>query len=288
MDQAQKAPPAGGNADQIAYWNALAGETWAALQDRLDVQIQPLGARAMAALAPRPGERVLDIGCGCGQTTLALAEAVGPTGGVLGVDISRPMLAVARHRLAEAGAGVASLIEADAQAHAFAPATFDAVFSRFGVMFFADPTAAFANIRKALKPGGRLAFVCWRPLAQNAWMLVPMAAALPHLGAPPPPPDPLAPGPFAFADADRVRDILTAAGFTHVDLIPHDEKIGAGDADQATAVALKVGPLGALLREQPDKQPLVIDAIRAALTEHLTPEGVRLDSATWIVTATAP
>lgn len=283
MDQ-----PTSVNADQIAYWNALAGETWAALQDRLDAQIQPLGARAMAALEPQPGERVLDIGCGCGQTTLALADAVGPTGAVLGVDISRPMLAVARHRLAQAGAGVASLVEDDAQSHAFAPGSFDAAFSRFGVMFFSDPAAAFANILRAIRPGGRLTFVCWRGLADNAWMLLPMQAALPLVGAPPPPADPHAPGPFAFADPDRVRAILTTAGFTHVDLHPHDQKIGAGDVDQATAVALKVGPLGAVLREQPDKQAAVAGAIREALAKHMTPEGVRLDSATWIVTAKAP
>jgi SAM-dependent methyltransferase len=287
MDQ-PLAERSGGNADQIAYWNALAGQTWAALQDRLDAQIQPLGARALAVLAPRSGERILDIGCGCGQTTLALAEAVGPSGSVLGVDISRPMLAVARHRLAEAGAGVASLVEDDAQTHAFAPGSFDAAFSRFGVMFFSDPAAAFANIRRAIRPGGRLTFVCWRGLAHNAWMLVPMQAAASLVGAPPPPADPTAPGPFAFADPDRVRGILTAAGFTHVDFHPHDQKIGAGDVDQATAVALNVGPLGAVLREQPDKQPAVAAAIREVLARYLTPEGVRLDSATWIVTATAP
>ena len=261
MDQSN-----GGNADQIAYWNALAGETWAELQERLDAQIQPLGARAMAALAPRPGEWLLDIGCGCGQTTAALAEAVGPSGGVLGLDISRPMLAVARRRLADAGAENARLLEADAQTERLEPNGFDAAFSRFGVMFFSDPRAAFANVRSSLKSGGRLAFVCWRALFENPWMLVPMAAALQHLPAPPPPLDPLAPGPFAFADPERVRAILTGAGFEGVEIAPHDQKIGTGDVDQATALALKVGPLGA----------------------HLTAEGVRMDSATWIVTARAP
>jgi SAM-dependent methyltransferase len=281
-------PAAAANADQITYWNASAGETWAALQDQLDHQIEPLGARAMDALAPAPGERVIDIGCGCGQTTLALAGRVGAGGAVLGVDISQPMLAVARRRVAAQGLDQVSLVEADAQTHAFPPGAFDAVFSRFGVMFFADPTIAFANIRKALRPGGRLGFVCWRPFADNPWMMVPMAAAQQHLPPLPPPPDPFAPGPFAFADADRLRGILTAAGFSDIEIAPLDARIGAPDLDQAVEVALKVGPLGALLRDQPDKAGVVVEAIREALAPHLGPEGVRLPSATWIVTAVAP
>jgi len=278
----------GANADQITYWNASAGETWAALQDQLDHQIEPLGARAMDALAPAPGERVIDIGCGCGQTTMALAARVGPGGAVLGVDISRPMLEVARRRVAAQGLAQVTLTQADAQTHAFAPGAFDAVFSRFGVMFFEDPTAAFANIRKALRSGGRLGFVCWRPFADNPWMMTPMTAALQHLPPPPPPPDPFAPGPFAFADADRLRGILSDAGFEGVRIEPLDALIGAPTLDQAVDVALKVGPLGALLRDQPDRAGLVVDAIRAALAPYVTAEGVRLPSATWIVRASAP
>jgi SAM-dependent methyltransferase len=286
MTQPETTPEA--NADQIAYWNASAGETWAALQDRLDSQIEPLGVRAMDALAPATGERVIDIGCGCGQTTLALARRVGAGGAVLGADISRPMLAVARRRAAEQGLAQVALVEADAQTHPFERRGFDAAFSRFGVMFFADPVAAFANIRRGLRPGGRLGFVCWRPFAENAWMMVPMAAALPLLPEPPPPPDPLAPGPFAFADPDRLRRILTDAGFMGVEITAHDQAIGSPDIDQAVEVALRVGPLGALLREQPDKAPAVVGAIRAALEPRLTPEGVRLPSATWIVQACSP
>jgi SAM-dependent methyltransferase len=277
---------ANANDDQVAYWNAVAGETWVAMQDRLDGVIEPLGARAIAALAPAPGERVIDVGCGCGQTSLALAAAVGPTGAMLGADVSRPMLAVARRRAADLPQ--ASFIEADAQTHAFAPGGFDAVFSRFGVMFFADPTAAFANLRRALRSGGRLAFVCWRAFAENAWMLTPMAAALQHLPEPPPPPDPLAPGPFAFADAERLRGILAGAGFAQIDIAPDDQAIGSPDIDQALEITLKVGPLGSLLREQPDKAPLVIDAVRASLEPYVRPQGVRLPSATWIVQARAP
>lgn len=272
------------NADQIAYWNAQAGETWAAQQDKLDRQLEPLGEAAIAALAPKAGERLIDIGCGAGQTTLALAQRVGSGGSVLGVDISAPLLDVARRR-AEGLANV-SFVEADAQTHPFEPA--DGVFSRFGVMFFADPPAAFANIHKALKPGGRLAFVCWRPLAENEWMQAPMRAALPHVAVTPPPPgDPLAPGPFAFADPDRVRGILGGAGFSNVEIAPQDFMIGGNPLDESVALAMKVGPLGALLRENPDQRDAVIDAVREAMSAHLGPDGVRLPGAVWIVTATA-
>lgn len=274
----------GANADQIAYWNAQAGETWAAQQDKLDRQLEPLGEAAMDALAPTPGEQLIDIGCGAGQTTLALAGRVGPDGAVLGVDISVPLLGVARRR-AEGLANV-SFLEADAQTWPFEPA--DAVFSRFGVMFFNDPSAALANIHRALKPGGRLAFVCWRPLAENEWMQLPMRAALPQVSVPPPAPgDPLAPGPFAFADPDRVRDILDGAGFWDVEIAPRDFMIGGNPLDESVALAMKVGPLGALLRENPGQRDAVIDAVREAMTPHVGADGVRLPGAVWIVTARA-
>ena len=276
------------NADQIAYWNTTAGATWTAMQEALDGQIQPLGVAAMAALNLKPGERVIDIGCGCGQTTLALAGQVGAHGSVTGVDVSSPMLAVARKRIEAEALAQASVTQADAQTHPFAPAAADAVFSRFGVMFFEDPTAAFANIRKGLKPGGRLAFVCWRPFAENPWMAVPLAAAQPLFAEPAPPADPLAPGPFAFADPERVRGILAGAGFTDIALTPQDKAIGAPDLDQAVETALKVGPLGARLREAPHLAGAVVAAVREALAAHATPEGVRLASATWIVTARRP
>jgi SAM-dependent methyltransferase len=276
------------NSDQVAYWNDAAGETWATLQERLDNQIEPLGMAAIAALAPKAGERVIDIGCGCGQTTMALAGRVGAVGSVLGVDVSRPMLAVARRRLAEQGLAQASLIEADAQTEAFEPEAFDAAFSRFGVMFFSDPTAAFANILKGLKHEGRLGFVCWRAFAENPWMGVPMAAALHLLPEPPPPLDPLAPGPFAFADRNRLHAILSDAGYADITIAPQDREIGSKTLDQAVEVALKVGPLGKVLREQPDRAAAVVGSIREALSAHLTPEGVRLDSATWIVSARRP
>lgn len=273
------------NADQITYWNARAGETWAALQDKLDRQIECLGLTAMAALDPRPGERLLDIGCGCGQTSLELAERVGEDGAVTAVDISAPMLAVAKARAAEAGARQITFIEADAQTYPFAPRKLDAAFSRFGVMFFEDPTAAFHNIASGLVPGGRLAFVCWRALAENPWMTTPFAAALPLLPQAPEPPTPNAPGPFAFADPDRVRGILQTAGFGEIEITPHDQLIGGNDLETSVGVSLQVGPLGAILREQPHLKDVVTNAVREALRPHVTDRGVLQPSATWIVTA---
>lgn len=272
------------NAAQVAYWNDTAGSTWADLQPALDRQLEPLGRRVIEALALRPGERVLDLGCGAGATTAQLAATVAPGGEVIGIDISRPLLDVARRR----GVPQAAFVEGDAQTYPFEAGAYDAAFSRFGVMFFADPAAAFANIRRALRPGGRLAFVCWRAPAENPIMVLPMMAAAPHVGAPPPPADPTAPGPFAFADGERVRRILADAGFEAIAVTPHEEKIGSGDLETAVGLALRVGPLGALLRENPEKRDLAIDAVRTALAAHQGPDGVKLDSATWIVTARAP
>ncbi|HUZ13005.1 MAG TPA: methyltransferase domain-containing protein [Caulobacteraceae bacterium] len=275
---------AGPNAGQIAYWNETAGPNWVAMQPALDREIEPLGLEAMRALAPAEGETLVDLGCGCGATTLELARRVGAGGSVLGADLSAPMLAVARARAAAAGLGQARFVQADAQVHPFAPA--DGAFSRFGVMFFADPAAAFANVRRALEPGGRLAFVCWRALAENPWMTVPMAAARPLLPGPPPPaPDPAAPGPFAFADRDRLADILARAGFADVRIEPHDRSVGWGDLDSSTDTVLRVGPLGAAVREHPQLKPAIAAAVRAALEPHLGADGVLLGSATWIVLA---
>ncbi|MFC3069263.1 class I SAM-dependent methyltransferase [Phenylobacterium soli] len=273
------------NAGQVAYWNETAGRTWADAQAPLDRQLAPLGARGIAELAPTKGERILDIGCGAGASSLALAEAVGPSGEVLGLDISGPLLALARRR----GEGRPQLRfeQADAQTAALPPAGFDGAFSRFGVMFFADPTAAFANIRKALKPGGRLAFVCWRRPDESPIMTLPMQAALPHLPEPPPPPTPGAPGPFAFADPERVQAILTSAGFGDVAITPYDEKVGAGDLATVLDLAFRIGPLGAILRDRPELRPQVEAAVRAALAEHEAPDGVKLNAAVWIVAARA-
>jgi SAM-dependent methyltransferase len=272
-----------GNAAQIDFWNASAGQTWAALQSQLDRQLGPLGGEAMRVLAPAPGERLLDIGCGCGHTSFALSARVGPSGAVLGVDISQPMLAVAAGGRSGGGAAPGFRL-ADAQADDLGEAAFDGAFSRFGVMFFSNPAAAFANIRRALKPAGRLAFVCWRPLAENPWMHVPLEAARPLL-PPMPPSDPTAPGPFAFADADRVRAILFEAGFREIAIEPFDAMIGSGGMEETLALCRRVGPLGSALRENPDHAEAAMGVVRDALSAYLTPEGVLMPAAVWIVSA---
>ena len=269
------------NAEQIDYWNGAAADIWVAQQERLDRQLEPLGRAALRALAPGPGEHVLDVGCGSGQTTLQLGDAVGPGGSVVGVDVSSQLLAAARRRneLAQV-----AFERADAQTHAF-DQPFDAIYSRFGVMFFADPVAAFANLRRALKSGGRMAFVCWRAEAANPIMTLPMTAAAKHLPPLPPPQDPDAPGPFAFADSARLARILEAAGFRSVAIAPHDEPIGGNDHAGTLELALHLGPLGRYLREHPERHAAVIDAVRDAIEPFIVNGIARIPSATWIVTA---
>ena len=279
--------PEPANAAQIDYWNLTAGRVWAEMQAQLDRQIEPLGLKAMEAFDPKPGERVLDIGCGCGQTTVALAERVGAAGAVVGADISKPMLEVARGRPIPTGAAKPQFREIDAQTGDLGEAVFDAAYSRFGVMFFADPVAAFANIGRSLKSGGRLVFVCWRPLAENVWMRAPIEAAA-HLLPPPPPSDPLAPGPFAFADPARIWDLLDAAGFRAIDARPHDARIGGSPLAKAVDLSFRVGPLGAAMRESPHLAEAAREAVTAALKPYDTPQGVLAPASVWIVRAGWP
>jgi SAM-dependent methyltransferase len=265
--------------------DAIRVGAWAEVREPLERQLAPLGRRALAALAPQPRERVLDIGCGGGETTLELARAVAPHGAVVGIDLSAAVLAFARR--AARGCERVRFVQGDAQVFPFEPAAFDAAFSRFGVMFFADPIAAFINIRRSLRPNGRLAFVCWRALEENALDLVPLRAASAHL-PPQPAHDPDAPGPFAFANPDRVRGILERAGFAEIAITAWDEPVGSGDLDTMVAVCSRVGALGKILRESPELRVVALPAVRSALAAHAGPDGVRLNAATWVVSARAP
>lgn len=280
------------NAEQIRYWNELAGPSWIAQQERIDQLVRPLGERALARAAAAPGEAVLDTGCGCGTTTLALARAVGASGRVLGVDVSRPMLEHARARAAAQGLSQVRFVEADAQSASLDPAAFDLLFSRFGVMFFADPRAAFANLRRALRPGARVTFLCWQALARNPWMTVPLAAVAKHLTLPPPPPSG-APGPFAFADAERVRGFLEQAGLAEVAFEDLGLPLEVGDGAMGSAIEflLQVGPVGAILREAgagPELRERVAGSLREALAPFAGQGGLRMPSAAWLVTARNP
>lgn len=275
------------NAEQVTYWNETSGPKWVARVEQLDAQLAALGELVFDRLDPQPGERLLDIGCGCGQTALQLAERVGPSGRVLGVDVSAPMLDRAIERARAAGVRQVDFVEADAQTHTFEP-DFDAISSRFGVMFFADPVAAFANLRQALKPGGRLAFVCWREIGMNPWMRIPLMALAGHVPLPEPPAQG-APGPFSFADAERVRGILEGAGFHDVEIGPVEIGLqvgGGGGVEAAVDFLLSIGPAAALLREaDASTRQAAAEAVGEAIRPFLEGRDVVMDGAVWVVTA---
>jgi len=238
------------NAEQAEFWNSEAGRNWAAHDAELDHVMAPATEAMLAAAAPRPGERVLEIGCGAGAATFPVAEAVGPGGRVLGADISRPLLERAEARRRALGLVQVAFIEADAQEAAFEPGAFDLVTSRFGVMFFADPVAAFRNIGRALAPGGRLAFVAWAAPDRNPWFSLPQRVAVARLGPVPPTP-PEAPGPTAFRDIDRVAGLLRAAGFEDVrGEVRETVLCHPGGLEAVVALAGEIGPAPRVMREK--------------------------------------
>lgn len=278
----------GPNTAQIAYWNNEAGPRWVAMQERMDVLLAPLLHAALDFAHPAAGENVLDIGCGCGATLLELAGRVGPNGSVAGVDVSAPMLGRARERVQAKMLTNVRLTLSDAATHAFAPEAFDLAFSRFGVMFFDDPVGAFTNIRSALAASGRLAFACWAPPRDNPWLVVPLSAARPHL-PPQPEADPNAPGPFAFADPDRVRGVLTGAGYTAVEVTRHNTSMricGPGEIEQAARFAVESGPVGrAMAGAGPDARAAAEQAIVAEFRRIEGPGGIELPGSVWLVSA---
>jgi SAM-dependent methyltransferase len=276
------------NAPQIAYWNDRAAVTWTEFQERLDALFEPLTTLALDAAVPAEGEHVIDIGCGCGATVLALADRVRPTGHVLGLDVSEPMAARARDRIAAAGLTNAQVVVSDAAVHAFPSNSADLLFSRFGVMFFADPTAAFANLRQAMRPSGRLLCAVWRPLSENPWFRVPLDAVSALL-PPQPPSDPHTPGPFAFANADQTSKILKDAGWQNVALTRRDVPMrfaAAGQIDQATEFATRVGALARMLTDaSPETRANVRVAIAETLKAYDTPAGISLSGSIWLISA---
>lgn len=270
---------------QREYWNSRVGEEWARQADRTDAMFAGLTDAGMAVLALQAGERVLDIGCGAGATTLMAAESVGPSGHVVGVDISQQLLGLARER-AKAGARNVDFVERDVSAGAIAGAPFDAAFSRFGMMFFEAPTEAFARIRENLRPSGRLVFVCWRSAKENAWASAPIAALSPLLSAPLPASDPDAPGPFALADANKISAILAASGWRDVAIQPWDGAFVLGrDADYAASYVMRIGPSARAIADY-ELDPVAAERlIVARLQQEMSPEGVKLAGACWIVRA---
>ena len=276
------------NIDQAEYWSSPSGQTWVTHQAAMDTLLSEVLDRVLEAAAPAKGETVLDIGCGTGASSLLLSEAVGPEGHVKALDIADPLLALARHRGTEAGCDNIDYINADAQTYGFKPGAADLVFSRFGVMFFNDPVAAFANLRAGTKPGGRLAMICWQGAPLNPWFMVPMQVAMDRLGKPEPM-DPHAPGPMAFKDVDRVTGILGDAGWTgaaselvEVDLIPPQSVAAAAE------MATTIGPATRLIREkdgtEADKQA-IREGVEVALEPYQSERGLRVPSRLIVYTA---
>jgi SAM-dependent methyltransferase len=275
------------NEQMAEFWSTRGGDQWVSHQERYDAMLAPCESRLMSVAACSEGEKVLDIGCGNGATTLDVALRVAPSGHVTGIDVSEPMLDVARRR-AEAASAPATFIHADAQT-ADLGGPYDVAISRFGVMFFDEPVAAFANIARALRPGGRLAFVCWQSLSENEWLSVPTSVLVPIVGSP----EPVAagaPGPGAFADSARTTSILHDAGFVDITMTATSDPLTLGRDSHDVANFFATDTLG--LRLFAGREPAVITeamaALEGALRSYQTPEGVRLSSQYWLVSARRP
>lgn len=272
-----------GNDEQIEYWNGKAGETWVRSMDRIDAMLAPITQALLERAAVKPGERVIDVGCGCGSTSIELLRRGAL---VFGVDVSEPMLALAKERAKAAGLSGFAFKRADAAEQPLTP-DHELVFSRFGVMFFSDPVAAFRNIRTGMTPDGRLCFVCWQAMAENAWMSTAGQAVMAFLTKPATAPDPRAPGPFAFADRAHLRGVLEAAGFGSIEIEDLRTKLRVGaDADQALEFQTDIGPVARALAElEGEPRERALAAAREALARHAGPNGVELGAACWLVTA---
>jgi SAM-dependent methyltransferase len=274
------------NEDQVEHWNdSEATGDWVTHQERYDRMLEPFAGLILNAASLSPGEQVLDVGCGCGATTLAAARAIAP-GQATGIDLSAAMLARARQNAAEAGLVNASFEQADAQVHRFG-ASYDAVISRFGVMFFADPVAAFANVLAATKPGGRLAFACWQPLVDNEWLLVPLAALAEHVPLPEPE-EPGAPGMFSLSDTDRMREVLSDAGWRDISAASERTPIpiGGGTLDDAMSFLQARSVVRKMLADVDQAtRDRAVASVRDALASHSEGDQVRLRASVWLVTA---
>lgn len=276
------------NTAQIEFWNGPAAEKWVHHAAQLDQMLSPFAAEVLGTASIVPGENTIDIGCGSGALTLKAAAAAGPNASTLGVDVSQPLIDLARHRAEEAESS-SQYVVADASIYRVETPV-DIIISRFGVMFFNDPVPAFANILTNMVPGGRMIFVCWQALQANDWAFAPVQAAMPFFKEPPRPADPTAPGPFAFADKDRVSSILKDAGWKSVEINPMHTPLAMPGTDIEANIEfmLKLGPLSRLIVEQ----DLELAPIEAALAERLSraisADGtVEMASACWIVQASA-
>jgi SAM-dependent methyltransferase len=273
------------NAKQLDAWDGDEGRYWAGHADYFDRAMTHYHRRLLAAASVERSDRILDIGCGAGQATRDAARAAA-AGSALGVDLSSQMIDLARRRASDEGLTNARFVQADAQIHPFDAEHFDGAISRAGSMFFGDPVAAFSNIHRALRPGGRLVLLTWQPLARNEWIGEFMAAFTAGRELPAPPPD--APGPFSLADPERVRSVLGQSGFDDITLDGLAAQTWFGnDADDAFQFV--AGMLGWMLEGlDATSRARALDALRGTLAAHGTDDGVVYDSAAWIVEATRP
>ncbi len=283
--------PTSPNAGQAEFWNAQPGQNWVTFEADLEAITRGVTEVLMAAAAPAAGEQVLDIGCGTGGSTFALAEAVGPAGHVIGSDISAAMLQRAETHRAARAMGHVRFEEADAQTHAFEPSSIDLAASRFGGMVFADPVAAFRNIARALRPGGRIAFVAWAAPEANPWFALPQRVAVERLG-PVPPSDPHAPGPMAFRDIDRVTGLLQAAGLADCKgATVATELHHPGDVEAIVRLLRHVGPMARVLREKggtPEDEAAILATLREEFGRYRSADGLRIPAALNVFTGHGP
>ncbi|MGD9753745.1 MAG: class I SAM-dependent methyltransferase [Acidimicrobiia bacterium] len=273
------------NAAQARAWNGAEGSYWAANADHFDRCVAAHHRQFMAAAAVRPGERILDVGCGTGQVTREAARATAG-GEALGVDLSAAMIELARSRAQQEGTTNARFVQADAQIHPFDAASFDAILSRTGAMFFGDPVAALRNLNSALRPGGRLVLLTWASPTDNPWF-VELSACL-RLGLPPAAPPAGTPGPFALAAPAAIRELLHATGFTHIDLRSGRSPMWFGD-DPEDATRFVSGLLGWMLSDHTaEARAMALAALRASIEAHHTDHGVLYQSTTWTIRASRP
>ena len=277
------------NTAQFESWNGESGTRWVARAEERDLVLAPVADALLAAADPSPGQRVLDVGSGCGATTLAAAALIGRTGHATGLDLSGPMLEVARGRARASDATNATFTQGDAQSHAYDEASFDLVISRFGTMFFADAVAAFTNLRSALRPGGRLTIATWQPLTDNDWLMVPAAALLDHTTAPATSTD--GPGMFAQSDPELVHATLAAAGLSDIVVTAVEVTFTLGPTlDAAVDYLADTGPGRLLLDTIPEgpAREAALSDVRASLVDHTKDGHVVLAGGIWITTATVP
>lgn len=283
MTRENSLPPPGDA--QATLWNGPAGRAWVDAQPLLDGMLAPFETLMVEAVAAASATRVLDVGCGTGSTTLAVARRLAADGRSVGIDISGPMIEAARARAAREGSA-ACFVRADAQSHAFDPAGFDLVVSRFGVMFFDDPPRAFANLRRAARDDARLWFVAWRSPADNPFMTAAERAAAPLLPALPPRRTD-APGQFAFADRQRVQAILEQGGWSAIDIRPVDVECTLPERELLQYVS-RLGPVGLLLQDaNACTRERVLARVRAAFDPYVHGDEVRFTAACWSVAARA-